>query len=33
MNPAHFVQLLQALQKSDFNGEGLGDLGNFFKGK
>ena len=32
MNPAHFVQLLQALQKSDFNGEGLGDLGDFFRG-
>lgn len=31
MNPAHFAQLLQALEKSDFNGEGLGDLGEFFK--
>lgn len=31
MNPAHFAQLLQALEKSDFNGEGLGDLGAFFK--
>jgi hypothetical protein len=31
MNPAHFVQLLQALQKSDFNGQGLGDLGGLFK--
>jgi hypothetical protein len=31
MNPAHFGQLLQALEKSDFNGEGLGDLGDFFK--
>ncbi len=31
MNPAHFAQLLQALEKSDFNGEGLGDLGDFFK--
>ncbi len=31
MNPAHFVKLLQALEKSDFNGEGLGDLGDFFK--
>ena len=31
MNPAHFVQLLEAVQKSDFNGEGLGDLGDFFK--
>ena len=32
MNPANFVQLLQALQKSDYKGEGLGDLGDFFKG-
>lgn len=32
MNPAHFVQLLQAVQKSDYNGEGLGALSDFFKG-
>lgn len=32
MNPAHFAQLLQALEKSDFDGKGLGDLGDFFKG-
>ncbi|SRR6056297_691081 len=31
MNPAHFAQLLQALEKSDFNGEDLGDLEEFFK--
>ncbi len=30
MNPAHFVQLVQAIQKSDYNGEGLGEIGNFF---
>lgn len=30
MNPAHFVKLLQALEKSNFNGEGLGDLVDFF---
>lgn len=32
MNPAHFAQLLQALEKSNFNGDGLGELGKFFKG-
>ncbi|KAA2217499.1 DUF4252 domain-containing protein [Maribacter aurantiacus] len=32
MNPAHFVQLLQAVQKSDYKGEGLGALGDFLKG-
>lgn len=32
MNPAHFVQLLQAVQKSNFKGEGLGELGDFLKG-
>ncbi|MDO1511324.1 DUF4252 domain-containing protein [Maribacter confluentis] len=32
MNPASFVQLLQAMEKSDFNGEGLEQLGSFFKG-
>lgn len=31
MNPAHFAQFLKALEKSNFNGEGLGDLGDFFK--
>lgn len=32
MNPAHFIQLLQAVQKSDYKGEGLGALGDFLKG-
>lgn len=32
MNPAHIVQLMQAIQKSDFNGEGLGEIGEFLKG-
>ncbi|PCJ93457.1 MAG: hypothetical protein COA50_14105 [Flavobacteriaceae bacterium] len=32
MNPAHIVQLIQALQKSDYKGEGLGEIGNFLKG-
>jgi len=31
MSPAHFVQLLQAVQKSDFNREDLGDLGKLFQ--
>ncbi|MBO0322445.1 DUF4252 domain-containing protein [Muricauda sp. CAU 1633] len=32
MNPAHIVQLMQAIQKSDYKGEGLGDIGDFLKG-
>jgi hypothetical protein len=32
MNPAHIVQLMQAIQKSDYNGEGLGEIGEFLKG-
>lgn len=32
MKPAHFMQLMQAIQKSDYNGEGLGEIGNLFKG-
>ncbi|QLG43913.1 DUF4252 domain-containing protein [Costertonia aggregata] len=32
MNPAHLVQLMNALQKSDYKGEGLGELGDFLKG-
>lgn len=32
MNPAHLMQLMQALQKSDYNGEGLGEIGQFLKG-
>lgn len=31
MNPAHLAQLLQAVEKSDYNGEGLERLGDFFK--
>ncbi|HET8737207.1 MAG TPA: DUF4252 domain-containing protein [Pricia sp.] len=32
MNPAHMVQFLQALDKSDYNGEGLAQFGEFLKG-
>ena len=32
MNPAHMVQLLQAIQKSDYNGEGFQKLGELLKG-
>ena len=32
MNPAHIVQLLQAIQKSDYKGDGLGEIGKFLKG-
>ena len=32
MNPAHLAQLLQAIQKSDFKGEGLEKIGKLFKG-
>ncbi|MCK0162200.1 DUF4252 domain-containing protein [Allomuricauda sp. F6463D] len=32
MNPAHIMQLMQALQKSDYKGEGLGEIGDFLKG-
>ncbi|PQJ14811.1 DUF4252 domain-containing protein [Aureicoccus marinus] len=32
MNPAHIMQLMQAIQKSDFDGEGLGEIGEFLKG-
>ncbi len=31
MNPIHMTQLLQALQKSDYKGEGLDKLADFFK--
>jgi hypothetical protein len=31
MNPAHLAQLLQAIQKSDFKGEGLEKIGELFK--
>lgn len=32
MNPANFMQLMQAIQKSDYKGEGLNELGELFKG-
>lgn len=32
MNPAHLVQLMQAIQQSDYKGEGLGEIGEFLKG-
>ncbi len=32
MNPAHFMQLMQALQKADLNDAGLGELTEMLKG-
>jgi len=32
MNPAHIMQIMQAIQKSDYKGEGLGEIGKFLKG-
>lgn len=32
MNPAYLAELIQAIQKSDFKGEGLGKLGALLKG-
>ena len=32
MNPASFVQLIQAMEKSNFDGKGLEQLGNLIKG-
>ena len=32
MNPAHVVQLMQALQTSEYDGAGLGEIGKFLKG-
>ncbi len=32
MNPAYLMQLMQAIQKSDYKGEGLGEIGQFLKG-
>ncbi len=32
MNPAHIIQLMQAIQKSEYRGEGLGEIGKFLKG-
>ena len=32
MNPAHIMQIMQAIRKSDYDGEGLGEIGKFLKG-
>jgi hypothetical protein len=32
MNPAKLVQFMKAMEKSDYKGEGLGEIGNFLKG-
>ncbi len=32
MNPAQMMQLMQAIRKSDYKGEGLGEIGKFLKG-
>lgn len=32
MNPAHLMQLLKAIQKSDYKGEGLEKIGDLLKG-
>ena len=32
MNPGHIVELMNAIQKSDYSGEGLGEIGEFLKG-
>lgn len=32
MNPAYLMQLMQAIQQSDYKGEGLGEIGEFLKG-
>lgn len=32
MNPANFVQLIRTMEKSDFEGKGLEQLGNLIKG-
>ncbi len=32
MNPAHLMQFIKAVQKSDYKGEGLGELGEFIRG-
>ncbi|HUH47253.1 MAG TPA: DUF4252 domain-containing protein [Arenibacter sp.] len=32
MNPAKMIQFIQALEKSDYNGKGLEQIGNFLKG-
>jgi hypothetical protein len=33
MNPAQLVQFMKAMEKSDYRGEGLGEIGSFLKGK
>ncbi len=32
MKPANLIQFMQAIQKSDYKGEGLEEIGNFLKG-
>ncbi|MCM4153291.1 DUF4252 domain-containing protein [Arenibacter sp. N53] len=32
MNPAKLVQFMKAVEKSDYKGEGLGEIGNLLKG-
>ena len=32
MNPAHIMALMEAIQKSDYKGEGLGEIGDFLRG-
>jgi hypothetical protein len=32
MNPAHFIQLMQAVQKADLEGEGFKELVGLLKG-
>jgi NAD kinase len=32
MNPAHIMQLMQAIQKADYDEEALGEIGKFLKG-
>ncbi|NKI32622.1 DUF4252 domain-containing protein [Croceivirga thetidis] len=32
MNPAHVMHLMEAIKKSDYEGEGLGEIGKFLKG-
>jgi hypothetical protein len=32
MKPAYMIQLMQAIQQSDYKGEGLGEIGQFLKG-
>lgn len=32
MNPAHVMHLMEAIKKSDYQGEGLGEIGKFLKG-